>query len=270
MKEIWSVAAITFKEGIRNRALFGILLLALVLLVANLLVSGMLMQQIGKAAVDIALSAVALSGLLVVLFVGINLMAKDLDKKTIFMVLSRPLSRAQYIWGKFLGLSLVLLVTLTMLGGAALLSILLVKLNNPTYFERFSWGAVLLALGSAAFGLEMLLALSMLFASFSTTSFITLIYTTVAYLAGHVIGDVKALVEAPQAVGIEVSVVTLRTVRAAYYLIPNLSLFDLKQQAAHGLPIDPVYLGWSLLYGISYILLALTAAALIFNRREFP
>lgn len=270
MKAVWAVAAITFKEGIRNRALFGILLLALALLVGNQLVAGMMMLSVGKAAVDIALSAVSLCGLLVVLFVAINLLAKDLDKKTIFMVLSRPVSRGQYIWGKFLGLALVLLSTMGLIGGVALLSIWMVKLQNADYFDRFQWSGVILALTYTGVGFLLLLALSLLFASFSTTSFTTLIYTALAYLAGHVIGDVKAMVEAPQVVGIQVSETTVQLVRAAYYLLPNLSLFDLKQYAAHGLVIPLEYIGWTLAYGVTYMLLSLSLAAFIFERREFP
>ncbi len=270
MTTLWPVALITFKEGIRNRALYGITLLALLLLIANFLISGMIMQEVGKVAVDVALSAVSLSGLLLVLFVGINLMAKDLDKKTIYMVLSRPVSRSQYIVGKFFGMTLLILTTMAFLSVCAIASIEVIRLAYATYFPRFSWSMVLLALSFSTLSLILLSALAFLFSSFTSTSFITLVLTVIAYIIGQSLGDVKALVEAPQVVGIHVSAITVKIVQVAYYLFPNLSFFDIKIQAAHNLPLAPSYILWSITYGLVYTLLAVTAAAVIFRRREFP
>ena len=82
--------------------------------------------------------------------------------------------------------------------------------------------------------------------------------------------DVKALVEAPQAVGIKVSSVTVKVVQAAYYIFPNLSIFDIKLQAAHSLPISLSYIFWAVSYGVVYTALAIIVASVIFRRREFP
>jgi Cu-processing system permease protein len=270
MNALWAIAIITFKEGIRNRAFYGISLLALLLLGGNLLLSGMVMQEVDKVAVDMALSAVAFIGLLVVLFVGINLLAKDLDRKTIYTVLARPISRGGYILGKFAGMLLLLLTSMGLLSAFGILSILLVKWSFPDHFQRFSWPLVLLALAMITLSLVLLTAVSFLFASFSSSSFITLVLTTLTYLLGHSIGDVKSLVEAPEAVGINVSGTTVKVVQGAYYLFPNLTLFDIKLQAAHLLTVSASYVWWTTLYGITYTLLTITAAALIFGRREFP
>jgi ABC-type transport system involved in multi-copper enzyme maturation permease subunit len=270
MTKLWPIALITFKEGVRNRALYGITLLALLLLIANFLISGMVMLEVGKVAVDIALSAVSLSGLLLVLFVGINLMAKDLDRKTIYMVLSRPISRSQYIVGKFLGMVLLIIVTMFFLSVFAMLSIQLIKMAYPSYFARFSWPMILLALSFSTLTMILLSALAFLFASFTSTSFITLVLTVIAYIIGHAVSDVKALVETPQTVGIQVSSVTVKVVQIAYYLFPNLSIFDIKIQASHALPLSLSYIFWTVLYGLVYTALALAGAAVIFRRREFP
>jgi ABC-type transport system involved in multi-copper enzyme maturation permease subunit len=270
MTTLWPLALITFKEGIRNRALYGITLLALLLFIANSLISGMFMQEVGKVAIDIALSAVSLSGLLLVLFVGINLMAKDLDKKTIYMVLSRPISRSQYIVGKFLGMVMLIIVTMIFLSMCAMLSILLIKMAYPEFFARFSWPMIMLALSFSTLTMIMLSALAFLFASFTSTSFITLVLTVIAYIIGQSISDVKALVEAPQVVGIQVSAITVKVVQIAYYLFPNLSIFDIKTQAAHALPLSLSYVFWTVTYGLVYTALSITGAAVIFKRREFP
>jgi len=270
MTVLWPIAMITFKEGIRNRAIYGISLFALLLLVANLLVSGMMFQSAGKAAVDIALSAVSFSGLLLVLFVGINLIAKDLDRRTIYMVLARPISRAQYIIGKFFGMVLLIAFAMVVLSVFACLSLLLVKAANPDYFERFSWPLVLLGLAFISLMLLLLSAMSFLFASFSSTSFITLALTIISYIIGQSLGHIKALVEAPQTVGIEVSELTVAIVRTAYYIFPNFSFFNIKLQAAHGLSIAPSYIFWTVVYGIIYTTLVISMAAVIFRKKEFP
>lgn len=271
MNVLWPLALITFKEGIRNRALYGIALLAFLLLAATQLVCGMIMRDVGKVAVDMALSTVAFSGLLLVLFVGINLMAKDLDRRTIYMVLSRPISRSQYIVGKFCGVALIVLTATVMLSGVAILSIFLTKILYPTFFlAQFSWFNVLIALIMIALSHLLLTALSFLFSALTSTSFITLVLTIVTYVIGQSLEDVKALIEAPQRVGIEVSAVTVKLVQIASYLFPNLSYFDLKTQAAYGLPVSTSYLSWVVLYGVVYMVLTVTVAALLFRRREFP
>lgn len=270
MTALWPIAVITFKEGIRNRAIYGISIFALLLLGANLLISGMIMQEVGKVAVDMALSTVSFTGLLLVLFIGINLMAKDLDKRTVYMVLSRPISRSQYILGKFLGMTLLILVTLSLLGIFAILSILMVKMSYPSYFQRFSWSMVLLAISFSALMLILLSALSFLFASFASTSFVTLVLTIISYIIGQSIADVKALVEAPDVVGIKVSPITVKAVQVAYYIFPNLSIFDIKTQAAHALIISSAYIFWAIFYGLIYTGIVITIASLIFRKREFP
>ncbi len=270
MTVLWPIALITVKEGIRNRALHGITLLALLLLGFGPLVAGMVLHNMGKVAVDIALSTVSFTGLLLVLFIGINLIAKDLDRRTIYMVLSRPVSRAQYIIGKFCGMALLIVIAMIFLTVFASISILVLKTPYPAYFERFTWSLVFLAIMLTALMLILLSALSFFFASFSSTSFITLVLTTISYLIGQSLSDVKALVEAPQVSGIQVSPVTVKMVQIVYYLFPNLSLFDIKLQASHGLMPSVSFILVTVLYGIVYTSLIMTAAALIFRKREFP
>lgn len=270
MTKYWPIALITFKEGIRNRAIYGIFLMALMLLIVNFLLCNMIPQEVGKVAVDIALSTVHFSGLLLVFFVGINLMAKDIDKRTIYMVISRPVSRSQYIIGKFFGMALLIIATMVFLSVFATLSIFLIKLSYPGYFLRFSWPKVFLALSFTVLPLILLSAMSFLFASFTSSSFITLVLTMISYIIGRSSYDVKALVESSATVSIHPSIITIKLVQIAYYLFPNLSLFDIKMQAAHDLPLASSYLVWVLLYGLVYTSLCVLGAALLFQRKEFP
>jgi Cu-processing system permease protein len=270
MNPIFPISVITFKEGIRNRAIYGITILALFMLVVNFLISQMIMREVGKVAMDIALSTVSFSGLLLVFFVGINLIAKDLDKKTIYMVLARPISRAHYIVGKFLGMVGLIVASNVILGTFAGASLFMLNRIYPAYFQRFSWPMFVLALLFIVMMLVLLTALSFMFASFTSTSFIALVLTIVSYLIGNSLSDVKALVEAPQAAGIEPSLLTVKVVQIAYYIFPNLSFFDIKTQAAHGLSLSLSYIGWTLVYGLVYTAIIITLTCAIFSKREFP
>lgn len=270
MQLLLPIAIITFKEGIRNKSIYGISLLALLMLVSNFVISDMVSQNVGKVAVDIALSAVSFSGLLLVLFVGINLVAKDLDRKTIYMVLAKPISRAQYLIGKFIGVALLIITCSSILSGFAAISILLIKLGHPKYFQHFFWPQVGLSLFFITLMLILISALSFLFASFTSTSFLTFILTIISYIIGMSLNDVKALVEAPQAVGITVSPITVKIVQIAYYIFPNLSFFDIKTQAAHGLYVPPLYIAGVIAYSVLYSSIALVLACFIFRKREFP
>ena len=268
---LWPVALITFKEGIRNKALYGITLIALMLFGATALIATMIPREVGKVSIDMALSTISFTVLLLVFFVGINLIAKDLDKRTIYTVLSRPISRSQYIFGKFLGMALFIIVTMSALSLMAMASIVLLKATHAEFFGRFSWSLITLAILFNMLMLILLSAISFFFASFTTSSFITLVLTIITYIIGHSISGVKALVESsPQEIGITVSPVTLKMVKAAYYLFPNLSLFDIKLQAAHALTVTSSFVMWTVVYGLVYIALAITLAALIFRKKEFP
>ncbi len=271
MIALWPIALITFKEGIRNRALYGITLFALMLFGATALVATMVPREVGKVSVDMALSTISFTGLLIVLFVGINLMAKDLDKRTIYTVLSRPISRSQYIVGKFFGMVLLIALTMGILSLLAMAAIVLLKMAHAAdNFTRFSWQLIILADGLTVLMLILLSAISFLFASFTSSSFITLVLTIITYIIGQSLSGVKALVESPQEVGITVSPVTIKMVQAAYYLFPNLSLFDIKLQASHALSVPSSFVIWTVVYGIVYIALSITLAALIFRKKEFP
>ncbi len=202
MTVLWPVAAITFKEGIRNRAFYGISIFAVLLLGVNFFISSMIPRDIGKVAVDIALSTVSFTGLLLVLFVGINLIAKDLDKRTIYMVLSRPISRSQYIVGKFIGMALLILAAVLFLSLLPSLCFFAQE-HIPRLFPSIlilldAFGAGSHFPGASASCFPQLSVLA-----FASTSFITLVLTVISYIIGHSLTEVKALVENPTAVGIK-------------------------------------------------------------------
>jgi len=269
MMNVWPVASITFKEGIKNRVIFGILIIALLLFAATTVITTLFMRDVVKVAVDLSLSTVSFAGLLTLFFIGINLYGKDIDKRTIYMVISRPISRVEYLVGKFFG---IVLLALTVTVFLSLLSAVPVFLSQKfyTYPEaRFSWSLFFAAAAYIFLKLAVVSSIITLFASFTSNSFIALVLSLVAYIIGQSMEGIKTLITSTVEVG-EVSPVLKAIVNIAYYLFPNLAVFDLKTQAAHGIPILPSYVVWTLLYAFLYITITIAVSTLAFRRREFP
>ena len=269
MKRTWAVALITFKEGIKNRVIFGIFIIALLLFAATTVITTLFMRDVVKVAVDLSLATVSFAGLLTLFFVGINLFSKDIDKRTIYMVISRPVSRSQYLVGKFFGLLLLALTVGSLLGVLSSLPIIMSK-NFYYYPEaRFAWDVFFIAVVYIFLKLAVVSSIITFFASFTSYSFMTLVLTLVTYIIGESTEGVRSLLLS----GVEVDKVSplLSTmVKIAYYVFPNMSAFDLKIQAAHGLPVSSSYLFWTALYGIVYMTAIISAGTLFFRRREFP
>ena len=270
MTRIFALCMITFREGIRNRSVFGILLFSLFILGLNIAVAGFFMQDIGKVSSDMNLSALSFAGLLLVLFVGTNLIAKDIEKKTIHLVLSKPISRVEYTWGKFLGIQLFITASLAVLIVLSSATMFLLHHLYPTYFGQFSWAVFFTACFFILVKLSVLNAIVIFFSSITTSSFITLIFSICVYITGVSIDDVVFYLRSHLASeGLAASESLRRVVDLISYVIPNFSLFDFKLEAAHGLPIAWERIGISLGYGLGYQVLLLIFAAWILQRREF-
>ena len=269
MRSVWAIAVITYKEGVRTRALYGIFLLALLLFFFTYSFSNLFMREVLKVAIDLSLSGVSLAGLLLTLYVGTNLMAKDLDKRTIHLVLSKAISRPVYVMGKYLGMVLLIGSSMAILGTMAAASVYLVDLLTLDQYGVVHWPGFFLSLVASLMKLILLCAVIFLFSSFTSNSFITLGLTVVVYLIGESTSEIKAFLEAG-AEGAEISPLIIKLVEMAYYVFPNLSAFDLKMQAAHGLPVEASFLGWLFAYGMFYSLIMILMASWVFRRREFP
>ena len=270
MNRIFPLALITYREGIRNRSVYGIVLLSLFVLGLNILVAGFFMRDIGKVTVDMNLSALSISGLLLIFFVAINLIAKDIDKKTIHLVLSKPLSRVEYIWGKYLGILFFVTVSLFILFILSCLTVLSLESMHAGYFSEFAWPVFFVACFFILVKLAVLSAVVVFFSTVTTSSFITLIFSVCTYIVGGTIEEVVFYLKSGSDVGeVPLSDSLLQFIEMVSYLIPNLSVFDFKIEAAHGHAIAAARTAMSLGYGFVYILVLLLLASLIFRRREF-
>ena len=264
-----SLAYITFVEGIRSRAIFGIFIMALLMFAVTLTLTNLFMRDIVKVAADLSLATISFSGLLMVLFIGNNLLSKDIDKRTIYMVISRPISRPQYVIGKFVGLFMLTIVAVIFLGVISSIPVYLAKLSYDNPEAIFKWHIYFTAIIMIAIKLSLIAAVTIFFSSFTSTSFISLILTIATYIIGTSTETVKGILKM-NTEGVEISPIVEAVVKGVYYTFPNLSTFDIKLQASHGIPLPEGYILWAIVYWLIYTGIMVSAAAIIMERREFP
>jgi ABC-type transport system involved in multi-copper enzyme maturation permease subunit len=265
MEQIWLLAKITYKEGVRNRILFGILLVAFLLSAFNLVFSQMFAHDLSKVSVDLGLSTVSIAGLAVIFFMGINLLARDFEKRTIYMVISRPIARWQYVLGKYMGLALMVGTSVAILGFFGAAGVKTSMLMAPDYIPtNFSWKLFGLSLVFSYLSLLVITALAQFFTCLTSSSYIALLVTACSYFIGQNVELVRKTFLGAN----EMNLLYGYLIESITWVFPNLQAFDLKTAAGYGLPIEPISLLWTTLYGVSYIGVILTLTVCIFQRRE--
>jgi ABC-type transport system involved in multi-copper enzyme maturation permease subunit len=265
MGQVWLLSKVTFKEGVRNRILLGIILVAVLFSAFNLIFSQMFAHDISKVSVDLGLSTVSLSGLAIIFFMGINLLAKDFEKRTIYMILSRPLSRWQYVLGKFFGLALMVGTSAIILGLVVAAGVKFSMMMAPAFIPvNYSWHVFILSICFIYLSLMILTALSQLFTCLTTSSYIALLLTACTYFIGQ---NVEFMQKSFLSDG-DVNIIYYYFIKIITWIIPNLQAFDLKAAAGYGLPLEFPALIWTAVYGLCYIGIILCLTISVFQRRE--
>ena len=267
MHKILLIAWITFKDSIRNKALYGIFFFGLVLFAANIIITAMFSWELGKVAVDVGLSVVSVAGLVIIFFLSINLVSNDLDRKTIYLILSRPVGKLQYILGKYTGLGLIILLSSSVLGACAALSVEMATHNVKDYVPmHFSWPTFFLGLTFLTLSLLVVLAIALLWVTVTTHPFTAVLLSLFSYFIGQNVETVKSIIVTSQMFA--ENPMLIRVIEYVSWIFPNLAAFDLKTTAAYGLTTDGGYLMWVAAYGFSYIGVCLVMSVLIFQRRQ--
>lgn len=268
MTNIWYLSMATFVEGIRHKTLWAIVSLAIILSLFNIIFTELFSWDLGKVSVEFGLSAFSFTGLLMVLFLGLKILADDFEGKSIHMILSRPVTLWQYTAGKFLGLSLVLLTAGIIMGTSAAVSMQFVFSHHSAYIPPdFSWITYVMALLCQWMALLMLLAVSFFFFCFASHHFVALLFTVSSYLIGQNMELLRKIIadnfhaEALADYGFLVTVLS--------WIFPNLSLFDKKTVAAYGLLFSAQEFILLVCYCISYSVLLLYLSTLFLARRDF-
>lgn len=262
------VAAITIKEGLRNRAMQGILAIALLLCLAYITVIPMFAFDTGKVAVDLGSAFVTVAGLAIVVFLGIALLTKDIHQRTVCMILSRPISRTEYVFGKYCGMAVTVLLAMVMIAALTVftswLGIQLIPELKPP--RNFDWGVLGISMLFQYLSLLLLMAVAFFFACLTTSEYLSMLFTIGVYVIGNTLETIMAVIKEGQFV--QVGPAYLSLLKAIAWIFPNLSAFDLKVYLAYGLPIPWAQVGWTAIYGLCYIGLLSVVTLWIFKRKE--
>ena len=252
---IWAIAANSFREVIRDRILYFIGFFALLMAFAWRLLPEIAVGTHEKIFLDLGLAAIGLLGVIVAVFVGTGLINKEIDKKTILVLIPKPLSRAEFILGKHLGLSGVLVVML----GVMLVIYLLMLLGMKVSFQ-----ALPLIVSVFYLGLELILiaAVAIAFGVF-TSSILATLMTFGVYLMGHISKDLIQLGMISKNANI------LAITKNIYLILPDLERLNFRNEAVYGLLPSADVLIANALYSLVYTGLLLGISILIFSRRQF-
>lgn len=237
--------------------LYNLVLFVLLLTAASIFIGELSGGQERKVIVDLGLSAMLLFGVFIAIFVGVGLVYKEIERRTIYAVFSKPVGRGEFLVGKYLGLCLTLLVNVLVMAVGVSVALLYVSRGWDPLIPTI-WPAVLLIY----IELMLLTAVALLFSSFSSPALSALL-TFMVFIIGHFSADLKALA------GSMGSTSARWLFNALYYLLPNLANYSFITPAAHGRAPAAGFVFAAGLYALVYIVVILAAATLVFSRRNF-
>jgi Cu-processing system permease protein len=267
MRAIGYIAQNVFKESVRDKVLYNLVLFAVLLIAVSYLLGQLTAGQDIKIVKDLGLAAISLFGLFIAVFIGVGLVSKEVERRSIYSLLSKPIRRQEFIAGKYLGLVLTLLVNVAVMTAAyyAVLAAMAWAAGGwflPAWEAPAADPALLKAIALIFLQLMMVTALALLFSTFTSPILATAL-TFGLYIVGQFNADLKHFE----------TIVRSRPVawlaRVLYYLLPNLSRLDVKAQVVHALPVPAGYMLLSTAYALTYVGALLVLATLIFMRRDF-
>ena len=252
---IWAIASNGFREVIRDRVLYLIGFFALLLVIALRLLPEIAATTENKILIDFGLGAIDLLGVIVAVFVGTGLINKEIEKRTVLVLIPKPLNRAEFIIGKHLGLVGVLAVLIVAM---TLIYLILLSFSQVEY----PLGSILVSTLYLFLQLCLITAVALMFGVF-TSSLLAALLTFGVYLMGNLSPDVLKFGNLSQNSSVQM------LTQGLYLVLPDLSRLNLKNEAVYGLLPSPLTLLSNGLYGLFYTVLLLAIAILIFSRREF-
>jgi ABC-type transport system involved in multi-copper enzyme maturation permease subunit len=248
-----AVAANTFRETVRERVLYNLVFFAILMTLCGLLLGQLSIRQDEKIIKDVGLAAMELFGHVIAIFIGIGLVSKEIERKSLYPLLAKPLSRDELFIGKFAGLSFTLLVNVAAMAGGMFATLLATR------------GVADAALLKAVFGiylsLLLVVAIATLFSTVTSTA-LAAVCTVSLLLAGRFSDVVRNMKQV--APGVPDTLIDV-----LYYALPNFRNFDLKDKVAYGDFVPWSVLGWITLYNAAYITALLAIGLLCFRRKDF-
>jgi Cu-processing system permease protein len=253
MNVIWIIAKNTYREIIRNRILYGLIIFAILLIGLSLALGQLSFAEQTRITANFGFTAIHLSAAILSIFVGSTLVAREIEKKTITTLLVRPVSRTQFIIGKSMGLMGVIAVSvglLTLVLGALLM---LMKMPISATFFIGLYGILLEA--------AILLSLTIFFGCFSSPM-LAVSFSIGIFLIGHWLESLQFFADKSD------SALFVWSYKAMRMCIPNLELFNWRSLFVYDDPIPVLQLITSTIYGVAWFTFITTAAAFLIRRRD--
>jgi ABC-type transport system involved in multi-copper enzyme maturation permease subunit len=250
-----TIARNTFREAVRDRVLYNLVVFVLLITASAIFLGELTAGQEARTIVNLGLSAMLIFGAFIAIFVGVSLVSKEIEKRTVYAVFAKPIGRGEFVVGKYLGLCLTLLVNVLIMGVGVSLALLYVGGGN---LAATIWGAIYLIF----LELAVLTAVAILFSSFSSPALSALL-TFFIFIIGHFSASLKDFAENLGSSGAKIFFNFL------YYFLPNLSFFSFGTNSAHGEFPPASMLSGATAYAAVYIAILIAATVLIFSRRNF-
>jgi ABC-type transport system involved in multi-copper enzyme maturation permease subunit len=251
---IWAMAVNTAREAIRSKLLYTLLFFALATMLFGTVLSTLSYVERERMVQDFAFAAIRLFSVAIAVFVGVGLIHKEIDRKTVYTILSKPLSRAEFLIGKYTGLILIIWLQVAIM--ASFFAGVSLLMGAPLGFTHLA------ALALIAVELALVVALATLFSAF-TTPLLASFFSCGFWIAGHLTRDLRDH-------GADSSNALVREATAwMHRILPDLESFNLSIEAAHQLPVTASDIWFPALYGAGYVAIILAVATLIFERRDF-
>jgi ABC-type transport system involved in multi-copper enzyme maturation permease subunit len=252
LSRVAAVAANTFRESVRERVLYNLVFFAVLMTLSGLLLGQLSIRQDEKIVKDLGLAAMDLFGTLIAIFIGVGLIRKEIERRSLYPLLAKPLGRSEFLVGKFLGLAFTLLVNIALMS-VGLFAALLLARRTPEL-------DLLLAVYTLYLGLLLSLSVALFFSTVASSQVLATIWTFTVVVAGRfgdVIRNMPDVTKAPAWLA-----------EALYYAIPNFRNLDFKDRVAYGDAVPLALLGWTTVYAVGYMALALGIGARVFRSRD--
>jgi len=254
IKRVWAIARNIYLEGLRQKIFTIAVIFAMLLIVLSMFLGPFSLGETSKIIRDFGLGVSSLLGIFIIVTIGSAILYRDLERRTIYTIITRPIQPREIILGKFLGLCLLVFSITAAMAVIQQLVILM--------FEGRLDLHILLAPFFGCFEIMIMTGIMLLLASYSSSTFSS-IMTVIIYVVGHASLDLKVFTET-------VKMPMLKFLSsAAYYLLPNLENFNLRLDVVYRQPLPADQIGYSVCYGLAYAIAVLYIAVIIFERREF-
>ncbi|MCC8190570.1 MAG: ABC transporter permease [Planctomycetes bacterium] len=288
MDKVYQIARNTFRESIRDKILYVIAFFAAVMMFSSLALGWISIGDQLQVVQDFSLAILSIFGALMAVFVGTNLIFKEIDKRTVYTILSKPVKRWQFLLGKYLGLLAVLALAMLGMLVAALLFVVYAAYTQPfsdieDWRNRVHWGWYSMAVVMLFFELMVVVSLAMFFSSIASP-ILSAIFTFTAYMVGQVSATIKDMFTTFEPVTESVAAVTGESLTdfasstyfflkpfsiIIYYVLPDLQHFQLRNQVVLGPEPTFEQMAVAMGYGIFYAAAVMAVTVLIFDRKRF-